>query len=179
MALTKPKYVERVRGRGQQLGMDLDPKFIGMSMDDALDQLGDEVADAHVPLLQKDFTVAMVGGVADLSAVTDAVMSAIIVRSIRNVRGATDTAQWQRAPSRSRLADEKTPLGRIWFAIEDNKLYAMKDDGTTLPDDQSVTFNAHYSPTIGNVPSELINNLISIGVNQSGKPPKDPEVETP
>lgn len=178
MAINKKQYVERVRGRAAQLGINPDPKFIGYSLPDALDELGDQVYRSHSPLLQKDFTVAMTAGAASLAGVTDAVMTSIIIRSIKNVRGSTDTDDWHRSPTRAALKDEKTDFARVHYAIEDNTIYAMRDDGLTTPDNQNVTFNAHYSPVITSVVPELEKALIDIGVNLI-KPPAQPEVKTP
>lgn len=180
MAITKKQYVERVRGRLAELGINLDPKFIGYSLSDALGELGDQVYRANVPLLEKDFTVSLVAGTASLTSVAaePSVWSSIIVRSIKNVRGSTDTDDWHRAPSRSCLKDEKTNFARVHFAIEGNSIFAMADDGQTPPADQTVTFNAHYKPVIGAVVPELETQLIDIGVNRS-RPPDRPEVKTP
>lgn len=175
--MTDDEFVQKVRDRGKLLGLTLAPDTLWTAMDDALAELSEEASNGRYPLLQKDFTVAMVSGVADMSAISDATLSSILVKSIRNVRGA-DGTEWLRDYSRAGLSHEKLALGRIWFAVTNNSLYGMLDDGLTLPDDQNVTFNAHFCPVITSVPPELENELIDIGLSYAIRPTPEVAVDT-
>jgi hypothetical protein len=181
--MTDDEYVQRVRDRGRLLGLTLAPDTIWTAMDDALAELSEQASNGRYPHLQKDFTVAMVAGVADLSTISDVTLSCILVKSIRNVRGAADPdtgiqPEWHREYSRAGLRHEKHALGRTWFAVTNNTIYAMLDSGVEVPADQNVTFNAHFCPVITSVVPELENELIDIGLEFATREVPEVTVDT-
>jgi hypothetical protein len=150
---------------------------------DALQALGEFVSDSPIRhLLTRDFQVACLGGVADLSQTTlvgggslaSANISNLILDTIKRGKVTHPDSLEPCQPERGGTihvdhARRDQTFGYIFYTISANSLYFKKEDGTA-PSDQTVTFRASYAPTFtfftGTSPSQqqLDQHLISIWV---------------
>lgn len=161
MALTTGTYIERVRLRAEQMGRVLEVEPIEATLDDALGALATLVERSGQPLLSKDVTVTLTGGVADLTTIVDPMLSSILASGIMRITH-DSVGKLSRVRSRSDL-DHHRLLGN-YCAIADNQIYTRQSDGSSAVADGTLTLQAYYAPVLSAVPPELENDLIEIGL---------------
>lgn len=161
MSLNVDEWVERVwsgiRVQNPALPITLKDDIYQLQFD-ALQGLGEAVSNSPVrALLSRDFQVASVSGVCDLSTVTLVGGAALSTANIYSLvidsipRGkvlhpdSTRPCQYER----STIAVDKTrrdSLGWIFYTIAQNSLY-MKTDTGVAPSDQNVVLKSSFNPT--------------------------------
>lgn len=136
---------------------------------DALQALGSHCGLRGNGLLQKEFSITMTSGVADLTAFSDATVSQLLI----------DHVEWVKHPTLGRMShvEHKADLDNSnytnfslpRYAIHANTICGRLDNGTSFPPNGVLTVSSYYVPALAatapefaNVPGELEDDLISI-----------------
>lgn len=126
--------------------------------EDALGELAEQTATGDKPeLLQRDVTLTLAAGVADLSAHTDILINHILRVEHENA----EIGELSNARSWAYLRAPKSEIFN-WYLKEKNRLYCRKGNGKENTDDGQITVLAQFTPTLATVPVDLEPDLIAL-----------------
>ena len=173
MALTTDQYIDKVYyawGHGQpQANAGVISAAIEADLPRALQRLADITAKdpALAPLLQKSFSLTLTSGVVTLDA-TLLTSKEARQRYFVTLVGVTNPLQqlWNRED----LFNPPNQRDYFFYTISAHTMVVRKYDGTT-PTDTTGSLVGSYVPTVGQVPDELIDNIIDIGVSMIAEVP--------
>lgn len=158
--MNQAQYEQKVLRLAAQRGVTLDITDVSESLDNALDYLAREVAQSPLYYhLQKDYTVAIASGTADLSAETD-----ILIDTVERVQH-EDGSVFSRLPAGANRSDLTLPRNEFqpFYVIERNAIFAKMGNGVDTPADGDLTVTANFVPTLATLPGVFDPDLIEAG----------------
>jgi hypothetical protein len=170
MAIDEATVVEEARRNARRLGKILDAADIRDSLPVALQKLGPIIhASSEYALQQKEFTVTLTSGVADLSSQTDLVIDSVEWVKHPSIDGAGLIQRFSRIPDGDET-DLATWLDSVNppYIIENNKLKCSLGNGSwpdasdLPPDTASLKLMAGQVPTLANLDPRFKDELVML-----------------
>lgn len=170
MAVDEATVIEEARRNAYRMGKVLDPADLRDSISVALQKLGPVIhASSEYALQQKEFTVPLTTGVADLSAQTDLVIDSIEWVKHPSIDGAGTVQRFSRIPDgdETDLATWLDPVNPPYI-VEHNKLKMSLGYGTwpatddLPPDTASLKLMGGQVPTLANLDPRFKDELVML-----------------
>jgi hypothetical protein len=179
MALTTIDILERVRNRVAPDASERTIQKIDFSIETnipgALNRLGRVVAQsAEFRLLQKEFAVTPVSGVADVGAIDSGnqILWDTVERTgtIRETSDTSNKRPFIRVPRRSSLYATNPTSDAIHYFVEANKKLTLKDAANALGAyATAITLTASVIPTVSTIPPQFEDLFIDVVTKMVGQ----------